>query len=184
MIILIIVAKPLILILFGYKWIDSVLYFQVLCIGGIWGSLQYFNYYAIAAIGKSKTLFNIGLFKGAFLIASILICVHINMYAVLFAIVLSNIVNYLTNAIIAQRHIGYRVIRQIADVLPMLIYSLLIGCVAYIALHIADIHWVAVVFLYIITYLLVCYIGNKQFAIATKNYIERFLANTHITTKR
>ena len=176
MTLLIVVAKPLILLLFGENWIDSVLYFQVLCIGGIWGSLQYFNYYAIAAIGRSKVLFFAGLFKAGALIASILIGVHINMHAVLIAIVLSNVVNYLTNAIIAQRYIGYAVSRQLLDVLPMLIYALLLGGIAYIALNIWNIYWVVVAIIYVAGYLATCYVTNQEAMTVVRRVIVRRFA--------
>jgi O-antigen/teichoic acid export membrane protein len=176
MTILIVVAKPLILLLFGQNWIDSVLYFQVLCLGGVWGSLQYFNYYAIAAIGKSKVLFYAGLIKGGLLIASILICVHINMYAVLIAIVLSNVANYFTNAIIAQRYIGYAVSRQMLDVLPMLLSALLLGGIAYIALNIWGIDWVVVALLYATAYLATCYITKQEAIRLIKREIMRRFA--------
>ncbi len=58
----IVAAKPIILLLYGEKWVDCVRYFQLLCVGGCFVSLQDANYNLVAAKGKSKVLFyfNIG----------------------------------------------------------------------------------------------------------------------------
>ena len=54
MLILIIVAKPLITLLYGIQWLPSIPYFQIICIGGIAVCLQGVTYQAIASIGKSN----------------------------------------------------------------------------------------------------------------------------------
>ena len=63
MAICIVTAKPLILLLYGEKWLDCVPYFQLLCVGGCFVSLQDVNINLIAAKGKSKTLFLCNLCK-------------------------------------------------------------------------------------------------------------------------
>ena len=57
------VAKPLITILYGVKWIDSVLLFQILCTAGCFVALQDVNINLVAAKGKSKMLFYCNLVK-------------------------------------------------------------------------------------------------------------------------
>lgn len=173
MTILIIVAKPLILFLFGDKWADSVVYFQVLCIGGYFCALQYFNYHAVAAIGKSRVLFYIGLLKSFFLISSILICVHINMEAVLIAMVLSNVVNYITNAITAERYIGYKVINQLLDVSPILLKSLSAGIIVYSGYSLFNINWIIVIAVYVTLYVTISYITKCEIAITLIGYLKK-----------
>ena len=63
MVMCIIVAKPLILLLYGSKWIDCVRYFQLLCVGGCFVSPQDVNINLVAAKGKSKVLFIFNLCK-------------------------------------------------------------------------------------------------------------------------
>ena len=53
---LILVAEPLIELLYGAKWLPSVPYFRILCVGGFFVCLQNLNFYAVAAVGKSKSL--------------------------------------------------------------------------------------------------------------------------------
>ena len=173
MTILIIVAKPLILFLFGSKWMDSVSYFQVLCVGGYFCSLQYFNYQAVAAIGQSRILFYAGLLKSLFLITSILVGVHISMEAVLIAMVLSNVVNYLTNAIIAQRYIKYTLAKQIWDITPILIISLIIGGIVYLISYVWSIHWILLILIYLILYICISYATKSEITMLTIGYLKQ-----------
>ncbi|MBR3827590.1 MAG: lipopolysaccharide biosynthesis protein [Alistipes sp.] len=173
MTILIIVAKPLILFLFGSKWMDSVSYFQVLCVGGYFCSLQYFNYQAVAAIGQSRILFYAGLLKSLFLITSILVGVHISMEAVLVAMVLSNVVNYLTNAIIAQRYIKYTLAKQIWDITPILIISLVIGGIVYLISYVWSIHWILLILIYLILYICISYATKSEITMLTIGYLKQ-----------
>ena len=59
----IVAAKPLIMFLYGEKWLDCIPYFQLLCIGGCFVSLQDVNTNVVAAKGKSKVLFFVNLCK-------------------------------------------------------------------------------------------------------------------------
>lgn len=173
MALLIVIAKPLILFMFGAKWIDSVIYFQVLCIGGFLYPMQSFNYHAVAAVGKSKELFYVGVFKSFFLIASLLISVHINMNAVLIAMVLSNVVNCLANSIITERYIGYKVTRQFLDVLPLLVLSLIIGSALYFTQFLCNIHWILLVVIYIISYITINYITKSDILLMAFEYVQK-----------
>ena len=173
MTILIIVAKPLILFLFGSKWMDSVSYFQVLCVGGYFCSLQYFNYQAVAAIGQSRILFYAGLLKSLFLITSILVGVHISMEAVLIAMVLSNVVNYVTNAIIAQHYIKYTLAKQIWDITPILIISLVIGGIVYLISYVWSIHWILLILIYLILYICISYATKSEITMLTIGYLKQ-----------
>ena len=55
---LILIATPVIVFLFSDKWLPSAPILQILAIHGIFITMQGANYNAIAAIGKSKVLFN------------------------------------------------------------------------------------------------------------------------------
>ena len=57
MVLLIILARPLILFLYGERWSASTESFQILCFGGLFLALQDINYYVIAAFGASRKLF-------------------------------------------------------------------------------------------------------------------------------
>lgn len=158
MMLLIIVANPLFVLLYGDKWVDAVPYFQVLCIGGFFSSLYNFNYYAVAAVGRSKVLFYWGCYKWGVLLVLLLIGAQISMMGVLVAMVLSCANIYVTNALLAQKYVGYSFKVQITDILPILGCTLVSGAVTYMLYTSFAIHWVVCGLIFVAIYLTMAYI--------------------------
>ncbi len=133
MIFLILLAKPLFLLLYSERWMASVPYFQILCLAGIAICLQGINYYAVAAIGKSNTMFKATIFKRSvgllFILAGLFLW---GMRGLLLGVVLDAYVIYIVNAYLVHRFIGYKLWRQLIDLLPIILISLLSGLVVYI----------------------------------------------------
>lgn len=124
MLLLIIVAKPLFLILYTEKWLDSVIYFQVLCLSGMALCLHSVNGQAIAAIGKSKVMFVWSVIKQSIgMLLLVLGLVFWGMNGLLVATVISIWFVYFVNASLVSRHIGYRMKAQLLDLLPILVLS-------------------------------------------------------------
>lgn len=119
--VLILIAEPLIGFLYGEKWFPSVPYFRILCVGGFFVSLTNLNFYAVAAVGKSKSLFKWSFYKWGFLLAALLIGMEFGMYGILWGMVLSSANIFLTNAYLAQKHIGLTIIDQLINILPILL---------------------------------------------------------------
>lgn len=173
MMLLIIVAKPLFILLYGDQWIDAVPYFQILCIGGFFSALYNFNYYAVAAVGKSKALFYWGCYKWGVLLVLLLIGASFSMSGVLIAMVVSNINIYLTNALLAQRYVGYRFGRQIIDVVPTLLTTIICGAVVYPIYLLTGIHWLLCCVIFAVVYLIISHI----FKLDGFSYIESFIVS-------
>lgn len=157
MMLLIIFANPVFVLLYGDKWVDAVPYFQVLCIGGFFSALYNFNYYAVAAVGRSKTLFYWGCYKWGVLLLLLLVGAQISMMGVLVAMVLSCANIYVTNAFLAQKYIGYRLTAQIRDILPVLMCTLATGAITYLLYRHLVINWVVCGLLFMAIYLAMAY---------------------------
>ena len=175
MILLIIVAEPLLLMLYGNQWIEAVPYFQVLCIGGLFSALYNFGYYAVAAIGKSRALFYWGCYKWGMLLVLLLIGASISVDAVLWAMVLSNINIFITNALLVQHYIKYKLIEQIKDVLSVLILATLCGIVFHYIFIYYDINWIIVSISFIIMYLILGYIFKLSSITAVRSFVLSFI---------
>lgn len=78
-----------------------------------------------------------------------------SMLGVLIAMVISNLNIYLTNALLAQRYVGYRLWRQVVDVLPVLGVALLCGGIVYIIFAIVGVNWVVSALIFTVLYILV-----------------------------
>lgn len=126
MFILLLCAKPIFVLLYSERWLQSVPYFQVLCIAGLAGCLQAANLMAISAIGKSKTLFIWTLVKRAIGIGAVLLGLFFwGMKGLLSGVVINYWFSYFINIGLVSKHIGYKFWTQIRDLLPVAVVSLL-----------------------------------------------------------
>lgn len=159
MLLLILIAEPLILFLYGDKWIFSVPYFQILCVGGIFVCLQNINYYAVAAVGKSRVLFNWSFYKWSVLLLLLFVGAHWGMHGILWGMVLSSMNIYMVNAFLANKYVGYSVMHQIKDFAPILVVSTLsyVGVIELQHLFVS-MHFAIMVLIFIVLYLFLTYI--------------------------
>ena len=126
-------AKPIFVLLYSDRWIDSVPYFQVLCFAGFALCLQAITQQSIAAIGKSGIMFKwtfvnrsigIGLIVGGLFLFGII--------GLLFGMVLSSWLNYIVYACLVSKYIGYNMKDQVSSLLPSTILTLIAGSIMFI----------------------------------------------------
>lgn len=158
MFILILTAKPLFLLLYSEKWLQSVPYFQFLCLGGLAQCLQSVNFQTISAIGKSKVTFVWTLIKRliglGFIVGGLVLW---GMKGLLFGAVLNNWFAYFVNIGLVSKHIGYKWYRQLMDLFPIALASLITAIVSYgsvMLLHL-DVYTDGVIklFVYVLLYM-------------------------------
>lgn len=132
LVLLILIAKPLFVLLFTDRWLESVPYFQILCFGGIAGCLQSVNQQTISAIGKSKVFFVWTVIKQTIGIALQVVGIIVwGMWGLLAGKVLSSWFSYLVNISLVSRHVGYKNIQQLKDLAPMFIVSIIAAAVGW-----------------------------------------------------
>lgn len=130
--ILIIVAKPLFVLLYSDRWLSSVPYFQILCIGGMAGCLQAVNQQTIAAIGKSKVFFVWTIVKQSLaIVLQVGGLIVWGMWGLLVGKVLSSWFSYFVNISLVSKHVGYKNYQQLKDLAPVFIVSILAAVVCY-----------------------------------------------------
>lgn len=130
MLLLVMVSVPVITIVYSSKWLPVVPYFNLLCIAGIFLSLQAILQSSLAAKGESKSLFIASIIKRsleiALMVAGLLL---FSIKGLLVAMVISSVVSYCINAFLVHIKIGYCFKEMINDLLPISIISI----VAFIA---------------------------------------------------
>lgn len=132
MLLFVLLAKPIFVLLYSERWLDSVPYFQILCIAGVAICLQGVNYQAIAAIGKSKAMFSWTMVKRAIGLALIVGgLAAFGMRGLLMGMVLQSWLIYIINAYQVHKYIGYRLSIQFFDLLPTMVLSIVSWAVAY-----------------------------------------------------
>lgn len=141
MFLLILVAKPLFLLLYSERWLDSVPYFQLLCVAGIATSLQTINYYAVAALGKSKQLFKWTFVKRVLGLLFIFFGIYFyGIHGMIIGSIFASWTIYMINANLASKYAGYSLIRQFKDLLPIATLCLIAYIVAIVTSYLLDIN--------------------------------------------
>lgn len=129
----IVAAEPIITLIYSEKWVASVPYLQVLCVGGLAACLQSSANQAITAIGRSDVFFRWTIIKRALTIvlcvAGILIA---GIYGLLWFSVAGTWAVYVINGCLVSKYIGYPLYRQFFDIAPFILLSVFIGLIAYI----------------------------------------------------
>lgn len=133
LIVLMIVAEPLVTTLYRDIWLPCVPYFRILCVGGIFVSLQNVNFYAVAALGHSKVLFRWSFYKWGMLLVLLLGGMFWGMYGIMWAIVASNLNIFLVNAFLSRKYVGCSLRRQLRCIFPPLATGV-VAAVAVVAL--------------------------------------------------
>ncbi len=130
--ILILLAKPIFILLYSDRWIQSVPIFQVLCIAGLAGCLQSINLQAISAIGKSRTMFVWTLVKRIVGVTAVFTgLLFWDMKGLLLGVVFNYWFSYFVNIGLVSKHIGYKWYQQVKDLFPVAMASAVITLIVY-----------------------------------------------------
>lgn len=180
MLVLILLAKPLFILLYSEKWIDSIPYFQMLCLAGLAICLQSANSQTIAAIGKSKVMFIWGLIKQ--LGGVVFVVVGLFLYGIkgmLVGMVIKSWLIYLVNASLVHKHIGYKIWNQLKDLLPTFVNALFCFIVVFLIGKLLSMNMyikaVIELGLYSFLYISVSYILNKEMFLYVKQLMYLYL---------
>lgn len=125
MFILLLCAKPLFVLLYSDRWLQSVPYFQVLCIAGLAVCLQSINSLSVAAVGESRAMFIWTVIKRAVGIGMMVVgLVCWGMKGMLIGVVLNSWFSYFVNIFLVSKYIGYKISDQLLSIMPVAIASI------------------------------------------------------------
>ncbi|MDE5877716.1 MAG: lipopolysaccharide biosynthesis protein, partial [Muribaculaceae bacterium] len=151
-------AKPIILFLFSEKWLPSVPMLQIMCIYGIFICMQGSNYNAIAAIGKSRVVFNWTIIKRSVNVAILLIMLSLwDFTGFLWGIVINAIFITFCNMYLVAKYIRFRLYNQIIALIPICLITTFpfIICYVFYKINILNLSYNYNSFLSVIIYLII-----------------------------
>lgn len=127
------VAKPLILILIGEKWLPSVLFLQILCFSLMLYPLHAINLNILKVRGRSDIYLKLEVIKKIIGVVPVLLGVFFNIYYMLIgSVVIEGFISYYLNSSYSGRLVGYSMIQQIRDILPSFIVALIVSGTVYV----------------------------------------------------
>ena len=123
MVCLVAVARPLFLLLLGYKG-SMVPYFQILALAAMLYPLHAFNINVLRVKGETGLLLRMEFFKRMILCILIALSMKMGIYWLLWSSVVYSVICFFINAVNCGKFINYGVWEQLRDVIPTLVASL------------------------------------------------------------
>ena len=153
-------------------------YFQLLCVAGIAICLQGVNYQAIAAVGKSKAMFNWTVIKRAIglgLVIGGLILWGIK--GLLAGMVLQSWLIYLINAYQVHKYVGYNLWTQFQNFAPIALLSIVSFCITYCIIYVLpNCHMYLLAFVRFVVFVIIYIGGSALFKMESYNYVKETLS--------
>lgn len=125
------IAKSLVLVLVGEKWLPSVIYLQLLCISGSLYPLHALNLNILKVTGRSDLFFNIEIIKKVLIIPVIILGIFTNIRIMIIGMIIHSVVGYFLNSFYSGNLINYPVGEQINDIKEIFFTALLTGAVVF-----------------------------------------------------
>jgi len=126
-----IIALPLFRILFGEQWLQSVPYFQFLCLGGIMYPLHSYNLNILKVKGRSDLFFKLEVIKKATCIIGIICVIPFGIYGLLYFQLVYSFLGYYINSVYSGKMLNYPIMEQISDLSPPILLSAITGLICF-----------------------------------------------------
>ena len=127
MVILGVLAKPLILLLMGEKWLPAVPFLQLLCLSGLTYHFSQINLNMLLVLGRSDLGLKLEIIKKVMITLAIIIGIRYGIYGLVIGEVIAAYINLLINAYYSKIFLDYSLFDQMRDVLWTLLFSTACG---------------------------------------------------------
>lgn len=125
------VAKPLIIILIGEKWVQAVYFLQIICFSGMLYPLHAINLNILQVKGRSDLFLKLEIIKKIIAICFIVIGILYGIECMLWGSVCTSFIAYFLNSYYSADLIHYPARKQIKDILPTFMVSSIVAAVMW-----------------------------------------------------
>ena len=172
------VIQPIILLVLGDKWIAAVPFFQIISLGVIFYPIHAFNINVLKVYGKSSLFLKLEVIKKIIIIILILLSIPFGIYGLLWSTVLTSIFALLINSYYSSEMIQYPVKKQIIDMLPTLIISLIVaGIMGFIKNLFLEFNFIIQIIIPSVTGIILYIVLNYVFKIPSFLYTIELIKN-------
>lgn len=121
------IAKPLILITIGAKWLPAVAYLQIICFAGMLQPLHAINLNMLMVKGRSDLFLRLEIIKKFISVIPICLGIFYGIEFMLWGSVFLSFAGYLLNSYYSARLINYSTWAQIKDIYPTFLVSIFVA---------------------------------------------------------
>jgi O-antigen/teichoic acid export membrane protein len=128
-----VVAKPLVITLYGSRWEPVWPLLSVLAVAGMFWPLHVLNLAAIGARGRSDLIFKLEIIKRTVSIGLVVALSFYGVMAVAWSVLASSLFGVFVNTWYSKKLLGYGVVAQLQDQSATLLLSAIAACVAWLS---------------------------------------------------
>ena len=125
------VAKPLLVLLIGEKWLPAVYFLQIICFAGILYPLHAINLNILQVKGRSDLFLKLEIIKKIIATVPIMIGIFWGIELMLWGSVCTSFIAFFLNSYYSAPLIGYPTLSQVKDVAPTFCISLVVAAVMW-----------------------------------------------------
>lgn len=127
------VAEPMILVLIGEQWQQSILYLQLLCFVGMLYPLHAMNLNMLQVQGRSALFLRLEVIKKLLAVPTIILGIFYGIELMIIGMIINSVIAYFLNSYWSGEFIGYSTSQQIKDILPSFALAVAVALVVYLA---------------------------------------------------
>lgn len=125
------IAKPMIGMLLGERWMFSAVLMQILCLGYMWFALYSLNLNILLVKGRTSLYLKLEIIKKVIFVGVLCGAVPLGMEMMCWAVVVNSLVEVMVNSFYTGKLIGVSIWRQFREIVPALLYSIAVGGVTW-----------------------------------------------------
>lgn len=127
-----VLAEPMFRFIYTEKWLPAVPYFQILCVTGIMYPIHDYNLQILNVKGRSDLFLKLEIIKKILITLILLISFQFGIYGLLYGSVIFSLIAFLINTHYSGQFIDYTAMRQLKDILPIILLAIISGVGVYI----------------------------------------------------
>lgn len=135
-----VLAEPLINVLIGKNWLDSVPFLQLLCLAGVTYHFNSINLDLLFVIGRVDLSLRLEVIKKIITGVAIVIGIQFGIYGLVLSQVVSNYIALFINTYYSDKFLNYPLREQMKDTLPSVLFSCLMGGIVWLIKYYVETH--------------------------------------------
>lgn len=135
------VAKPMIIVLIGEKWLLAATFLQIVCFDSMLFPLHAINLNMLQVKGRSDLFLKLEIIKKIIAVGPLLLGIFISIYWMLIGSVIIGFISYYLNASYSGPLLGYSIRAQVKDILPSFFIGLSGAAAAFLPVLGYDFLW-------------------------------------------
>lgn len=120
-----IISEPFIHLALKNEWYQTIPFFQLLCVGGVFTILTAINNNFLKVSGRSDGILKLEYYKVGITVLVLLLTYRCDVLTMVTGLVVTRLFIYLINMAYTERYTGYSFLMQLKDIAPYLLLSLL-----------------------------------------------------------